>query len=76
MYYLHEFQVDGLLEAFCEDANITVDEAIQGIGRLNKITDLREIFNVSDDTRCTSIVMFSSILLFGIQNGQLQPQDT
>jgi len=40
-------QVDGLLEAFCEDANITVDEAIQGISRLNKITDLHEMFNVS-----------------------------
>jgi len=40
-------QVDGLLEAFCEDAKITVDEAIQGIGRLNKITDLHEMFSVS-----------------------------
>jgi len=49
MYYLHELQVDGLLEAFCEDACITVDEAIQCIGRLNKITDLKEIFNVSDN---------------------------
>jgi len=45
--YLHILQVDGLLEAFCEDANITVDEAIQGISRLNKITDLHEMFNVS-----------------------------
>ena len=27
--------VDGLLEAFCIDAKITVDEVIQGIGRLN-----------------------------------------
>ena len=52
-FYLDEFQVDGLLEAFCEDAKITVDEAIKGIGRLNKITDLREIFNVSS----TIIVM-------------------
>jgi len=40
-------QVDGLLEAFCIDAKITVDEAIQGIGRLNKITDLHEMFSVS-----------------------------
>jgi len=47
MYCLHELQVDRLLEAFCEDAKITVDEAVQGIGRLNKITDLREIFYVS-----------------------------
>jgi len=44
---LHELQVDGLLEAFCEDAKITIDEVIQGIGRLNKISDLHEIFNVS-----------------------------
>jgi len=40
-------QVDGLLEAFCEDAKITVDEAVQGISRLNKITDLHEMFRVS-----------------------------
>jgi len=40
--------VDELLEAFCEDAKITVDEAVQGIGHLNEITDLREVFSVSE----------------------------
>jgi len=35
------------LEAFCEDAKLKVDEAVQGISRLNQITDLHEMFNVS-----------------------------
>jgi len=51
-----ELQVDGLLEAFCEDAKITVDEAVQGIGRLNKITDLHEIFYVSSSTMVIGIL--------------------
>jgi len=48
MEYFHELQVDGLLEAFCQDAALTVDEAVKGISSLNKITDLHEVFSVSD----------------------------
>jgi hypothetical protein len=40
-------QIDALLEAFCVDAKITIDEAIKGISRLNKIPDLHDVFHVS-----------------------------
>jgi len=61
-------QVDGLLEAFCEDAKITVDEAIQGIGRLNKITDLHDMFSVSRTslkrTSCDLICILVQFIMF------------
>ena len=41
------FQVDTLLESFCNDAGITIESAIQGITKLNQIPDLREVFKVS-----------------------------
>lgn len=36
--------VDALLDAFCEDAKITTDEAMKGISRLNKIPDIHDLF--------------------------------
>ncbi|ESO01983.1 hypothetical protein HELRODRAFT_188546 [Helobdella robusta] len=46
IYESYRKMVDKLLEAFCEDANISQDEVILGISKLNKIPDLHDLFYV------------------------------
>jgi hypothetical protein len=36
--------IDALLDAFCEDAKITTEQAMEGINRLNKIPDIHDLF--------------------------------
>merc|ERR1712226_813085 len=38
--------IDSLLDGFCKDMKITVDEAVKGIGKMSAIPDLREVFHV------------------------------
>jgi hypothetical protein len=39
-------QIDSLLEGFCQDAKISLDQAIAGINKMSQIPDLREVFQV------------------------------
>ena len=40
-------QIDNLLESFCKDMKITVDQAVEGINKMSEVPDLREVFHVS-----------------------------
>ena len=40
------FQVDTLLEGFCQDNKIALDQAIKGVKSMSEIPDLREVFQV------------------------------
>lgn len=47
MFVIIKIQVDSLLVSFCQDAGISLDEAIRGVQKLEQIPDLKEVFQVS-----------------------------
>ena len=41
------FQIDTLLESFCEDNGLTINDALSGIKQMSDMPDIREVFQVS-----------------------------
>ena len=54
-------QIDTLLESFCEDNDLTINDVLSGIKKMSDMPDIRQVFQVSNMPHVQQVFQGSDI---------------